>query len=135
MAGILYFSRAGNFGGCMEYPTTRGIFNNNHLLCLQRQSLPTDPIGTTNVTFSGVNAGSEIRVYLPDGTEVAGVESCDPDHVLTWSVYAGGSPNNTVRITILLRGFRIQKFQYAVTLGAQSLPIFQIVDLGYFNPT
>ena len=97
-------------------------------------ALPTDPIGTTTVTFSGVNAGSEIRVYLPDGTEVAGVESCDPDHVLIWPVYAGGSSNNTVRITILLRGFRIQKFPYAVTLGAQTLPIFQIVDLGYFNP-
>ena len=26
----------------------------------------TDPIGTTTVKFSGVNVGSEIRVYLPD---------------------------------------------------------------------
>lgn len=96
--------------------------------------LPTDPIGTTTVTFAGVNAGSEIRVYLPDGTEVAGIESCAANQALTWPVYAGGSPNNTVRITILLRGYRIQKFPYDVTLGNQTLPIFQIVDLGYYNP-
>jgi hypothetical protein len=36
----------------------------------------TDPVGTATVTFSGVNSGSEIRIYLPDSTEAAGIETC-----------------------------------------------------------
>lgn len=99
-----------------------------------RQRLPTDPIGTTTVTFNGVKAGSEIRVYLPDGTEVAGVESCVDNQDLSWSVYASGNPNNTVFITILLRGYRWQRFNYTSVTGNQNLPIFQITDLGYSNP-
>lgn len=97
-------------------------------------AFPTDPVGTTNVTFSGVSSGSEIHVYLPDGTEVAGVESCAADQELAWPVYAHGSVNNTVSITIIKRGLRWQKFNYASKLGAQSIPIFPLPDLGYNNP-
>ena len=97
-------------------------------------SFPTDPIGSTTVTFDGVNAGSEIHVYLPDGTELTGVESCDANHALTWPVYAAGSANNTVSITIIKRGLRWMKFTYLSRLGAQSIPIFPLPDLGYNNP-
>jgi len=100
----------------------------------------TDPIGTTTVTFDGVVAGSEIRVYLPDGpsgsagTEVAGLDSCISQQQLTWSIYAAGSPNNTVWIHIIKRGLRWMKFPYVSKLGIQSIPIFQNTDLGYNNP-
>jgi len=43
---------------------------------------------STTVTFTGVYAGSEIRVYNAAGTELAGVESCDANHALTWNVDA-----------------------------------------------
>lgn len=107
---------------------------------LGKLRLPTDPIGTTTVTFDGVVAGSEIRVYLPDGvggsagTEVAGLDYCVAQQQLTWPVYAGGSPNNTVWIHIIKRGLRWMKFPYASKSGAQSIPIFQNTDLGYNNP-
>lgn len=97
-------------------------------------SLPTDPIGSTAVTFAGIVAGSEIHVYLPDGTEVAGVESCTPDQELSWPVFAPGSPNNTVTITLIKRGLRWMKFPYVSKVGGQSIPIFQNPDLGYSNP-
>ena len=102
--------------------------------------LPTDPIGTATVTFSGVNAGSEIRVYLPDGlngsagTEVAGLDSCVANQQLTWDVYSAGSPNNNVWVHIIKRGLRWMKFSYASKVGNQSIPIFQNTDLGYNNP-
>lgn len=99
-----------------------------------KRRLPTDPIGSATVTFQGVQAGTEIRVYLPDGTEAAGVEECTADPVLTWPVYAAGSPNNSVFITLLKRGFRWQRFNYVSLVGSQTLPIFQIADLGYSNP-
>lgn len=101
---------------------------------LGRLRLPTDPIGATTVAFEGVQPGSEIHVYLPDGTEVAGVESCAANQELAWPVYAPGSVNNTVSITIIKRGLRWQKFTYASKLGAQSIPIFPQPDLGYNNP-
>lgn len=102
--------------------------------------LPSDPIGTTTVTFDGVVAGSEIRVYLPDGpsgsagTEVAGLDSCAAQQQLTWPVYAAGSSNNTVWVHIIKRGLRWMKFPFASKIGAQTLPIFQSTDLGYNNP-
>jgi len=95
--------------------------------------LPTDPVGTTTVTFSGIQADTEIRVYLPDGTELTGIESCAANQALTWPVYAPGA-NSTVYITLLKRGYRWQRFNYTPTVGAQTLPIFQITDLGYNNP-
>lgn len=103
--------------------------------------LPGDmAVGATTVTFSGVVVGSEIHVYLPDGdggsagTEVAGVESCSANQVLSWPVYAAGSPNNTVWVHIIKRGLRWMKFPYVSKLGTQSIPIFQNTDLGYNNP-
>ena len=98
------------------------------------QRLPNDPIGTTTVTFAGVNVNSEIRVYLPDGTEVAGIENCAANQALTWSVYAGGSPNNTVRVVVVNTAYKIKEFEYTVTLGTQSLPIQQEADKWYVNP-
>ncbi len=97
------------------------------------QALPTDPIGTTTVTFSGIQADTEIRVYLPDGAELTGIEECAANQVLSWNVYAPGA-NSTMYITLLKRGYRWQRFNYTPVVGAQTLPIFQITDLGYSNP-
>ena len=108
------------------YPTAAGSFS--------VQKLETDPISVTTVTFAGVQEGSEIHVYLQDGTEVAGVESCAANQELAWPVYAPGSPNNTVFITIIKRGLRWMKFAYLSRLGSQSIPIFPQTDLGYNNP-
>ena len=94
----------------------------------------TDPVGTTTVTFSGVNAGSEIRVYLPDATEAAGIETCAANQVLSWSVYASGSPNNTVRIVIIHPSYKIKEFTYTATAGSQNIPVQQEPDKWYSNP-
>lgn len=97
-------------------------------------SFPTDPVGTTTITFSGVTVGSEIHVYLSDGTELTGTESCTANQQLTWQVYAPGSPNNTVSITIIKRGLRWQKFEYISSVGDKTIPLFPQPDLGYNNP-
>lgn len=102
--------------------------------CIGVARLPTDSIGNTTVTFLDVNAGSEIRVYLPDGSEAAGVESCDVDHVLSWPVYASGSANNVVRIVIVHPAYRIKEFSYTSSPGSQSIPMQQELDKWYSNP-
>lgn len=96
--------------------------------------MPTDSIGTATVAFVGVHADSEIRVYLPDGTEVAGVENCDADQVLAWPVYSVGSPNNTVRIVVMHMEYRLKEFTFTAFAGAQSLPVQQDRDPWYSNP-
>jgi hypothetical protein len=97
-------------------------------------ALPSDPIGTTVVTFSGVNANSEIRVYLPDTTEAAGIENCIADQVLSWSVYAPGSANNTARIVIIHPDYKIKEFTYISSIGNQSIPVQPERDKWYSNP-
>lgn len=98
------------------------------------QPMPSDmAIGTTTVTFSGVNAGSEIRVYSPDGSMAAGVETCDADHVLTWPYY-GLTAANLVTVRIVNTAYKIKEFTYTAQPGAQSLPIQQEPDPWYSNP-
>lgn len=90
MANAVVFDYYPDLAGTIEMPADRGVFTSSGLILFQRQSLPTDPIGTCTRTFEGVVPGTEIHVYSPDGTEVAGVESCAANQLLSWSVYAGG---------------------------------------------
>ena len=99
-----------------------------------QQKGETDAIGSTIVTFQGVPAGTEVRVYSQARVELAGVDSSTENPALSWPVYPNGSPNNTVYITILKRGYRWQKFNHSSTMGAATIPIFMSTDLGYNNP-
>ncbi len=95
--------------------------------------LPTDPIGNTTVTFSGIQADTEIRVYLPDGTELTGIESCAANQALTWPVYAPGA-NSVVTIRLVNVAYKIKEFDYTPVVGTQSLPVQQEADKWYRNP-
>jgi hypothetical protein len=120
--------------GQVNYSATRGHMVPSAGLIISKGRLATDSIGNTTVTFQGVNANSEIRVYLPDGTEAAGVELCDADHVLTWGVYSAGSANNTVRVVVVHPDYKIKEFNYTASAGNASLPIQQEADKWYSNP-
>lgn len=98
------------------------------------QRFPSDSIGSTIVTFDGAVAGSEIRVYLADGTEIAGVESCIINHALSWGIYNVGSPNNIVRIVIVNTAYKLKEFLYTSQAGAQSIPIQMEEDKWFSNP-
>lgn len=99
------------------------------------QRLPTEPIGTTTVIFSGVQPNSEIRVMLADGTELAGVELCTSNHVLTWAGYANGNINNNVVIRIIHPQYKIKEIDYTTVVGNITFPIQQDIDKWYKNPT
>lgn len=96
--------------------------------------LSTDSVNTTTVTFDGVIAGSEIRVYDASLNELAGIESCAANQQLTWPVYASGSPNNNVEIKIYNTGYRLKKFPYTSRSGDQSIPVQMERDRWYSNP-
>lgn len=123
-------------GVCVIYPSpvSRGRQFGTEGGYYSAATFPTDPIGTTTVTFDGVNPDSEIRVYLPDGTEVAGVENCAANQELTWAVYAAGSPNNVVTIRIVNWLYDIKELTYTSTPGNVTLPIQQKRDKWSLNP-
>lgn len=98
------------------------------VLARGRQRLPTDPIGTTSVTFDGVPAGNEIRIYDRDLNELAGVETCTANQILTWSVYASGSPKNNVQIKIFGIDYKIKDFPYTSRVGNQTVPVQMDTD-------
>lgn len=120
--------------GQVNYSATRGRMVPSAGLIISKGRLATDSIGNTTVTFQGINANSEIRIYLPDGTEAAGVELCNANHVLTWGVYSAGSANNTVRVVVVHPDYKIKEFNYTAGLGNASLPIQQEPDKWYSNP-
>lgn len=84
---------------------------------------------STTVTFSGVPAGSEIRVYDSSGTELAGVESSAANPVLTWAVASGAQ-----RVVIVNLAYRIREFAYTNQAGAQTVPVQMDADQWYENP-
>lgn len=95
------------------------------------QNLPDDVVGLATVTFTGVSADSEIRVYKSNGDELAGIESCASNQVLSWYVY---QESNQVTIRIVHSSYKIKQFEYTAVVGSQSLPIQQEVDKWYTNP-
>ena len=119
--------------GAVSYPTSELGLHPAFFASRGNQRLPTDPIGVTIVTFQGVNVDSEIRVYLPDGTEAAGIENCAANQVLSWSVYSVGNANNTVRVVIVNSFYKIKEFSYTASVGIASLPVQQEIDKWYYN--
>jgi len=88
-----------------------------------------DHPASTTVTFSGVHAGSEVRVYDASGNELAGVESSTANPELTWVLSAGD-----VRVVVVHLDYKIKDFQYTPVAGAVSLPVQQEADSWYSNP-
>lgn len=134
MANAFYCGRFPYLTGATALPTIRGRSLNNFGITISRQSLPDDPVGSTTVAFDGVPAGSEIRVQLPDSTEVAGIESCIANQSLSWQVYAPGSPNNIVRIIIVNLAYKLKDFLYTSKVGSSSIPIQMDNDPWFSNP-
>lgn len=134
MSNCVIFARVPRSAGTLVLPSTRGRFFVGNLNPVALQLLATDPIGTATVTFSGVIANSEIRVYDSTGSELAGIENCGANQALSWSVYAPGNPNNDVTIRIVKLDKKIKDFPYTSAIGAQSIPIQQEPDPWYSNP-
>lgn len=131
------FPSFGQIPGALDIaalPTLRGRQYSSAGGFLSAARLATDPIGTATVTFSGVIANSEIRVYDPSGAALAGIENCAANQVLSWSVYAPGNPSNGVTIRIVNLDYKIKDFPYTSVIGAQAIPVQQEPDPWYTNP-
>lgn len=83
---------------------------------------------STTVTFDGVPASTEIRVYDGSANELAGVESSSANPQLTWNLTGAA-----VRIVIIHLDYGIKEFTYTPVAGAVTLPVQMDNDPWYSN--
>jgi hypothetical protein len=98
------------------------------------ERLPTEPIGSVTLTFDGVQAGSEVRIYDQLGAaavELAGVESCDVNPGLVVPYYG---PGQTAQVVIIALSRKIKSFPISVPSSDATVPAQQDVDPWYSNP-
>ena len=99
-----------------------------------RQALPTDPVGTVDISFTGVKLGSEIKIFDDDSTLLDGTESSGATPSFTLQRYAPGSPYNTLRILIIALQYEVIDITYELTATDTTIPVFQRIDRNYRNP-
>lgn len=97
-----------------------------------RQSLPTDPQGTYQLTLSGLVVGSIVHVESIGGVSLLTITATSETEVMSLSAYAPGSPLNNLRIKVR-KGSASPYYQPWETLataivGSQSIYVSQIPD-------
>ena len=95
---------------------------------------PNDPVGIVTLRFSGIKAGSELHLFLPDGSLHASVESVTANQEIVVNRFASGNPNNNVRVLIVSLGYENIDFQFELPTSDAIVPIFQRIDRAYRNP-
>ena len=129
----MYFDAIVALGGTLEYPATRGRFNVNHLVMLERQTISTDSIGTFALTLTNVVVGSAIQIEDQAGTTTLyNGTAATSTLLINLSAYAGGSGLNSLRIKVR-KGSASPFYQPFETLttafvGSQSIYVAQIAD-------
>ena len=95
--------------------------------------VPTDPIGTTTITFTNVIDGSSLQIESQDGsTTLHNSVISGTTKSVTLQVYAPGSPLNALRIKV--RKGSVEPFYQPyetllpAAVGAQSIYVSQIPD-------
>jgi len=102
MSQLVAFSGMMPFNAAtVDIPTTRGPHALGLEVSFSRQTLPTDPIGSTTVTLTNIIDGSSLQIESQDASQVFhnSVVSGTSKSV-TLQVYAAGSPYNALRIKI-----------------------------------
>ena len=90
-----------SFACIAAMPTSRGIARRIGVSALERQSLPTDPIGTTTITLTNVIDGSSLQIESQNGsTTLHNSVISGTTKSVTLQVYAPGSPLNALRIKV-----------------------------------
>lgn len=144
MSNVMYFDSVVSLGGTLEYPSTRGRFNVNHLVSLSRQLLSTDPVGTTTITLTNVSEGSNISIETQDGTTVryqqqygtamtlydattlydaATLYDAQNNVAIPLDVYQAGSALNALRIKIRKGSASPYYLPYETQVTATTTPI------------
>jgi hypothetical protein len=134
MANAMFLNLRGTGGGTMELPATNGRMAVNHNHALERQLLPTDPIGSMTLTLTNIVPGStyDVEVLSTGNQVVTPGTAAGSSVVLTIPVYISGSVNNSLRIKVRKGSsspyYQPYETQVTAAVGSQSLFINQLSD-------
>lgn len=133
MSSAVAFDYYPDLSGTFELPASRGVFGSTGLVLFQRQSLPTDPIGTFALTLTNVVVGSSIQIEDQAGTTTLyNGTAATSTPLINLSAYAGGSGLNNLRIKVR-KGtsspfYRPFETLTTAVVGSQSIYVAQIAD-------
>ncbi len=133
MTCALYFDLLPAFAGTVAYPDGRGVISLGFGAILERQALPTDPIGTFTLTLTHLIDGSALQIESQDGTTTLhnSVVSGTSKTVIL-SVYSAGSPLNSLRIKVRKGSaspfYQPYETEATALVGSQSIYVSQIPD-------
>lgn len=130
---VLVPSPYGVVGGAVTRGKTSPVMSSGTSFGVSR--FTSDPAGIITLRFSGIKAGTELHLFLPDGTPHAAVESAVANQEITVNRFATGNPNNNVRVLIVSLGYENLDFQYELPTSDAIVPVFQRIDRNYRNPT
>ena len=105
MSNAVAFDYYPDLAGTFELPSNRGVFGSTGLILFQRQSLPTDPIGTTTLTLTNVVVGSSILIR---------------DQGDTTTHYSGTAASSTVEIAVTVYGSALDNWLIKVRKASAS---------------
>lgn len=133
MSNAVCFDYLPDLASTLELPSGRGRFTTAGLVLVERQTLPTDAIGTFALTLTNVVVGSAIQIEDQAGTTTLhNSTTATSSPLINLSAYAGGSSLNNLRIKVRKgsSGTTYKPFETLTTavVGSQSIYVSQIQD-------
>ena len=129
---VLIPSPYGVVGGAVTRGKTSPVMSSGTSFGLCR--FTSDPTSILTLRFSGIKAGSELHLFLPNGTLHASVESVTANQEIVVNRFASGNPNNNVRVLIVSLGHENLDFPFELPTRDSVVPVFQRIDRNYRNP-
>jgi hypothetical protein len=132
MRSAVFFGDLPEMATTLELPAARGVFTSGSNVFLQRQSLPTDPIGTYTLTLTNLAVGSAIQVESQSGVALYNGTAAGATMVVPLQTYAPGSPLNDLRIKVRKGSaspfYQPWQTQATAVKGSASIFVSQIPD-------
>lgn len=133
MANAIFVPRCPALRGVMEVPSGRGRWKPQHMMALERQTLPTDPVGTFTLTLTNVVIGSRYRAeVLSTGATIVDGVAAATAVILSIPVYTSGSALNDLRIKVRNASgspaYQPYDTQATAVIGAASIYVNQLLD-------
>lgn len=133
MGAALYFSVLPQFAGVQELTSTRGPQTPRYGTVLSRGRLPTDSIGTFNLTLTNVVVGSRVHVEIVStGAAVHDSVAGATTVVISLPAYTPGSASNELKVKVRKASespfYRPYSSQVTALVGAAGIYIEQQLD-------
>jgi hypothetical protein len=132
MASAMFLNARGVSGGTIEVSSSNARMSVHFGHAIERQALPTDPIGSMTLTLTNVVVGSTYDVENGVGDVAASGTASSSTVSMSIPVYQSGNPRNALKIKVRKGSaspyYQPYETQASASLSPQSLFINQLSD-------